>query len=290
MHNSNLLSFYSEQSYAVFDHQKNNWKKLSRFFLVFTFHLLLLTLILTQTDLPATKLTDNAFNFLVLTPSSISNNQAKNTPNDQTSDDHSDGRPDVTQTSRSANSNMSVEAATRNLNQASAPNYVITVPENKTISPESTVKAETPATTTTAIATASTPLPDSTASTTANRNEETEGRIGESSDHIVEIHQIGSSKGIYSMPDLSQPGGVRIAYQVEIGDYPSMELAIVNDIISKIRSRYKKEVYWNSREKARFVKLSTLTQDHAIMEKFLRLEIFGKSKGKDYSSWDKSKF
>lgn len=114
-------------------------------------------------------------------------------------------------------------------------------------------------------------------------------RIGEYSNNIVEILRMGSSKAVYAMTDLNNQDN-KNTFNVEVGDYPDIETAIVNHIIARIRSAYPKEIEWNSKVKGRFVKLSMLTKDHAATEKFLRLEIFGKARDKDYSFWDKSKF
>jgi hypothetical protein len=114
-------------------------------------------------------------------------------------------------------------------------------------------------------------------------------RIGELNNNIIEILQLGSSKASYSIPDFSSQSE-RVVFQVEVGDFPDIEAAIINHIISHIRSKYTKDIIWNSKVKARQVKLSMLPKDHAALEKFLRAEIFGKNRGKDYSYWDKSKF
>ncbi|MFC0350054.1 hypothetical protein [Undibacterium danionis] len=127
------------------------------------------------------------------------------------------------------------------------------------------------------------PVPDT------NEEPNKELRIGELNNNIIEILQLGSSKGAYSIPNLSNQSE-RLTFRVEVGDFPDIETAIINHIISHIRNSYSKEILWNSKVKARVVKLSMSPKDHIALEKFLRAEIFGTNRGKDYSHWDRSKF
>lgn len=115
-------------------------------------------------------------------------------------------------------------------------------------------------------------------------------RIGELDNHVVTITKLGSSKAEYVAPNFLYPQLERMQFQVDVGDFEDIEIAVVNQIIAQIRTRYKKEIFWNSIVKARMVRLSMLPQDHAELEKFLKMEIFGKKKARDYSFWDKSKF
>ncbi|MBY0573245.1 MAG: hypothetical protein K2P84_06155, partial [Undibacterium sp.] len=82
--------------------------------------------------------------------------------------------------------------------------------------------------------------------------------IGESDNHVIEILRMGSSRAIYSSPDFTQTTQNPVVYQIEIGEYNEIEMAVVNHLISRIRERYKKEIIWNSKVKARFVRLSML--------------------------------
>nr|WP_315481744.1 hypothetical protein [uncultured Undibacterium sp.] len=115
-------------------------------------------------------------------------------------------------------------------------------------------------------------------------------RIGELDNHVVAITKLGSSKAEYIAPNFLHPQFEKMQFQVDVGDFEDIETAVVNQIIAQIRTRYKKEIFWNSIVKARMVRLSMLPQDHAELEKFLKMEIFGKKKARDYSFWDKSKF
>jgi hypothetical protein len=127
-------------------------------------------------------------------------------------------------------------------------------------------------------------------SSVSNANEELgkELRIGELN-NIIEILQLGSSKAVYSIPDFLNQNE-KLTFRVEVGDFPDMETAIVNHLISHIRNSYPTHIFWNSKVKGRLVKLSMLPKDHAALEKFLRTDIFVENHGKDYSFWDKSKF
>jgi hypothetical protein len=115
-------------------------------------------------------------------------------------------------------------------------------------------------------------------------------RVGELDNHVVAITKLGSSKAEYIAPNFLHPQFEKTQFQVDVGDFEDIETAVVNQIITQIRTRYKKEIFWNSIVKARMVRLSMLPQDHAELEKFLKMEIFGKKKARDYSYWDKSKF
>lgn len=115
-------------------------------------------------------------------------------------------------------------------------------------------------------------------------------RVGELDNHVVAITKLGSSKAEYIAPNFLHSQFEKTQFQVDVGDFEDIETAVVNQIITQIRTRYKKEIFWNSIVKARMVRLSMLPQDHAELEKFLKMEIFGKKKARDYSFWDKSKF
>lgn len=115
-------------------------------------------------------------------------------------------------------------------------------------------------------------------------------RIGEMDNNVIVITKLGSSKAEYIAPNFLQAQLEQTHFQVEVGDFEDIETALVNQIITQIRTRYKKEIFWNSKIKARMIRLSMLPQDHAELEKFLKMEIFGKKKVRDYSFWDKSKF
>lgn len=115
-------------------------------------------------------------------------------------------------------------------------------------------------------------------------------RIGEMDNNVIVITKLGSSKAEYIAPNFLQAQLEQTHFQVEVGDFEDIETALVNQIITQIRGRYKKEIFWNSKIKARMVRLSMLPQDHAALEKFLKMEIFGKKQVRDYSFWDKSKF
>jgi hypothetical protein len=115
-------------------------------------------------------------------------------------------------------------------------------------------------------------------------------RVGELDNHVVAITKLGSSKAEYIAPNFLHSQFEKTQFQVDVGDFEDIETAVVNQIITQIRTRYKKEIFWNSIVKARMVRLSMLPQDHAELEKFLKMEIFGKKKARDYSYWDKSKF
>ncbi len=130
---------------------------------------------------------------------------------------------------------------------------------------------------------------DQAAISDSNEESGKELRLEGHNDNVIEILRLGSSKGSYSIPNLSDQNE-RLTFGVEVGDFPDIETAIINHIISYIRSAYSKDISWNSKVKARMVKLSMRPKDHAALEKFLRIEIFGKNREKDYSHWDKSKF
>lgn len=115
-------------------------------------------------------------------------------------------------------------------------------------------------------------------------------RIGEMDNNVILITKLGASKAEYIAPNFLLPQLEQAHFQVEVGDFEDIETALVNQIILQIRTRYKKEIYWNSKIKARMIRLSMLPQDQAELEKFLKMEIFGKKKVRDYSYWDKSKF
>ena len=115
-------------------------------------------------------------------------------------------------------------------------------------------------------------------------------KIGEMDNNVIVITKLGSSKAEYIAPNFLHAQLEQTHFQVEVGDFEDIETALVNQIITQIRTRYKKEIFWNSKIKARMVRLSMLPQDHAELEKFLKMEIFGKKKVRDYSYWDKSKF
>lgn len=115
-------------------------------------------------------------------------------------------------------------------------------------------------------------------------------RIGEMDNNVIVITKLGSSKAEYIAPNFLHAQLEQTNFQVEVGDFEDIETALVNQIITQIRTRYKQEIFWNSKVKARMIRLSMLPQDHAVLEKFLKMEIFGKKNVRDYSFWDKSKF
>lgn len=290
MHHYDLLSSYRGQRDLHFESDHTIWKKVSKFFFVVSFHFLLLLFLLTQSSAPINQFVDRAFNLQVLKPTFFSNNASEVVTPFQVENDSSGSH-----TSRSpiVSDRVAVkpaDASTMNHSQIVERNSVSIASESAIHIPAPESKMELPV----IAAMSDAPGANSTSAPKVDLSSDQEServvRIGESDTRIIEIHQMGASKAIYSMPDLAQKDEIRVGYQVEVGEYSDIESAIVNDIISKIRSRHKKEIFWNSRVKARFVKLSMLPQDHANLEKFLRLEIFGAAKGKDYSFWDKSKF
>lgn len=132
------------------------------------------------------------------------------------------------------------------------------------------------------------PQPATSLVAESERNESL--KIGEMDNNVIVITKLGASKAEYLAPNFLHAQLEQSHFRVEVGDFEDIETALVNQIITQIRTRYKKEIFWNSKIKARMIRLSMLPQDHAELEKFLKMEIFGKKKVRDYSFWDKSKF
>ena len=87
----------------------------------------------------------------------------------------------------------------------------------------------------------------------------------------------GSSKASYAFPGMSaeELAAPPTIYEVDIGTYPDIELAVVNHVISLIRSKYPDSIMWDSHVRNAMVRLSMRSADHAELEKFLRLEFYG---------------
>lgn len=290
MHHYDLPSSYSGRMDILFESDYTIWKKVSKFFFVVSFHFLLVLFLITQSAVPINQFADRAFNLQVLKPTffsnSVSNELAPFQVTNDSADSHTSRNPIVSDHAAV----KPADASTINHSQIVERNSVSIASESAIHIPAPESKMELPVIAATSDASGANSTSTPKADLSSDQESERVVRIGESDTRIIEIHQMGASKAIYSMPDLAQKDEIRVGYQVEVGEYSDIESAIVNDIILKIRSRHKKEIFWNSRVKARFVKLSMLPQDHASLEKFLRLEIFGAGKGKDYSFWDKSKF
>lgn len=290
MRDYDLLPSYRGRMYLPFESDHVFWKKLSKFFFVVLFHFLLILFLLTQSSISINQIADRSFNLQVLKPTFLLNNSSKEITSSQGEEHSSRTQTDRNRTTNDTVADNSVDASVTNHSQLLERSPVNVSIESAIHIPVPESKIELPVVAATSDASSTSVTLNPQPALSLDQEKEREVRIGESNTRVIEIHQMGTSKAVYSMPDLAQTGEARVAYQVDVGEYPDIELAIVNDVISKIRSRHRKEIFWNSHVKGRFVKLSMLQQDHASLEKFLRMEIFGAGKGKDYSFWDKSKF
>jgi hypothetical protein len=101
---------------------------------------------------------------------------------------------------------------------------------------------------------------------------------------VIGIDSIGSSAATYTFPALSGESGDAKphVFRVEIGNYPNIEVAIVNHVIEQIRARYPDEITWESRSRGGAVRLSMRLKDHDELVKFLRAELFDPSKARLY--------
>jgi hypothetical protein len=101
---------------------------------------------------------------------------------------------------------------------------------------------------------------------------------------VIAIESMGMSSATYTFPALTgESGSARPrVFKVEIGAYRDIELAIVNHVIEQIRARYPNEITWDSREKGGMVRLSMRLEDHDLLVKFLRIELFGRHKASTY--------
>jgi hypothetical protein len=106
----------------------------------------------------------------------------------------------------------------------------------------------------------------------------------DSGDKLVSIERIGGSVALYTITGLTGlgPDGKPIVLRVDIGDYPDIEVALVNHVIAQIRARFPDEISWFSREHNAMMRLSMRPEDHDRLVKFLRIEIFGKKRSTSY--------
>lgn len=290
MHHYDLPSSCRGRIDIFFESDHTIWKKVSKFFFVVSFHFLLVLFLITQSSAPTNQFADRVFNLQVLKPIFLTNNALEEVIPFRGKNDSFGAHTSLSPIVSDRAAVKPADVSTINHSQIVERNSVSIASESAIHIPAPESKMELPVIAATSDASGANSTSPQKADLSSDQESESVVRIGESDTRIIEIHQMGASKAIYSMPDLARKDEARVGYQVEVGEYSDIESAIVNDIILKIRSRHKKEIFWNSRIKARFVKLSMLPQDHANLEKFLRLEIFGAGKGKDYSFWDKSKF